>query len=342
MSCAPASPSNADTYTITVGDAAGGNYDLSGVTNNTATFTIGQIPQEELVIEGKPDAVSYGDSFQLTVSGGTTTGALTWKPTGPATVDGNGNVTITDVGEVTVTVERAGDGNHLPVKAQWTFTAAPKAVTASVVVKDKAYDGNTTAEVASAGITTINGDVVTIDPASITAAFDTPAAGTGKTVTLDASRVEVTGDAARYAVSYPATVTADITKAATTITTNPAGITPLTYDGQPQVLVTAGATNVGFLVYSLDGTNFSPKLPTGTDAGTYNVYYKVDGTADYTGVAVNTAPVIVTIAPKSITPKVELSEASYLYDGTKKSPKLTVKDGNTVLDEGQYKVTWDV
>ena len=341
LSCAPASPSNADTYTITVGDAAGGNYDLSGVTNNTATFTIGQIPQEELVIEGKPDAVSYGDSFQLTVSGGSTTGALTWNVTGPATVDGSGNVTITDVGEVTVTVEKAGDNNHLPVKAQWTFTAAPKAVTASVVVKNKAYDGNTTAEVASAGITTINGDVVTIDPASITAAFDTPAAGTGKTVALDASKVEVTGAAAKYAVSYPATVTADITKAATTITTNPAGITPLTYDGQPQVLVTAGATNVGFLVYSLDGTNFSPELPTGTDAGTYTVYYKVDGTADYTGVAVNTIPVTVTIAPKSITPEVELSEASYLYDGTKKSPKITVKDGSTVLDEGQYAVAWD-
>ena len=29
------------------------------------------------------------------------------------------------------------------------------------------------------------------------------------------------------------------------------------------------------MVYSLDGTNFSPEVPTGTNAGTYTVYYKV-------------------------------------------------------------------
>ena len=39
-----------------------------------------------------------------------------------------------------------------------------------------------------------------------------------------------------------------------------------------------------------------------TLAGTYTVYYKVDGTADYTGVAANTTPISVTIAPKSVTP----------------------------------------
>ena len=45
--------------------------------------------------------------------------------------------------------------------------------------------------------------------------------------------------------------------------------------------------------------------------------YKVDETADYTGVAVNTTPISVTIAPKSVTPTVELSESSFLYDNTK-------------------------
>ncbi len=339
--CDNAAPTDQGTYTITITDATGGNYDLTGVTANTATFTIGKTAQAPLVIEDRPATAIYGDTFTLTTSGGSSSSAVTWEATGPATVDENtGAVEITGVGEVTITATNPGDTNYLPVSDQWTFTAAPKPVTASVVVDDKAYDGTTDATVTSASIATINSDTVTIDPASITAAFDTVNVGTGKTVTLDTSKVQVTGDTAKYAISYPDTVTADITQAATTITTAPAKIDPLTYNGQPQALVTAGESNVGFLVYSLDGTKFSPDIPTGTDAGTYTIYYKVDGTADYTGVAANTTPIPVTIAPKAITAKVEPSEFSFLYDGTKKEPELTVLDGKNVIDPDQYTVTW--
>ncbi len=340
--CDNAAPTDQGTYTITITDATGGNYDLSGVTANTATFTIGKTAQAPLVIEDRPATTIYGDTFTLKASGGTSTSVVTWSVTGPAIVDADtGAVEITGVGEVTVTATNPGDTNYLPVSIQWTFTAAPKPVTASVVVDDKAYDGTTDATVTTASITTINGDTVTIDPASITATFDTVNVGTGKTVTLDTSKVQVTGDTAKYDISYPDTVTADITQATTTVTTAPAKIDPLTYNGQPQALVTAGVSNVGFLVYSLDGTKFSPDIPTGTDAGTYTIYYKVDGTTDYTGVAVNTTPISVTIAPKAITtPVVELSESSFLYDNTKKEPKITVKDNETVIDPKQYTVTW--
>ena len=339
--CSDSAPMNQGTYTITITDATGGNYDLTGVTANTATFTIGKTAQAELVIEGRPAATIYGDTFTLTTSGGSSSSDVVWSVAGTAaTVDADGNVTITDVGEVTITATNPGDTNYLPVSDQWTFTAAPKPVTASIVVGNRDFDGTTDATVTSASITTINSDTVTIDPASITAAFDTVNVGTGKTVTLDTSKVKVTGDTAKYAISYPDTVTADITQATTTITTAPKEITSLTYTGEPQKLVTAGVSNVGFLVYSLDGTNFSPDIPTGTDAGTYTVYYKVDGTADYTGVAANTTPISVTIAPKAITAKVEPSEFSFLYDGTKKEPELTVLDGKTVIDPEQYTVTW--
>ena len=212
-------------------------------------------------------------------------------------------MTITGVGEVTITATNPGDQNYESVSAQWSFTAAPKPVTASVTVADRAYDGTTDATVASAGIASADlvnsSDVVTIDETSITAEFDTASVGTGKTVTLDTSKVKVSGtDAAKYAISYPSTVTADITQATTSITTAPVKIDPLTYTGQPQKLVTAGKSNVGFIVYSLDGMNFSPEIPTGTDAGTYEVYYKVAGTADYTEVSVNTTAIEVTIADR--------------------------------------------
>jgi len=135
-------------------------------------------------------------------------------------------------------------------------------------------------------------------------------------------------------------VSVTIKKAKAEITAAPAKIDPLTYNRQPQALVTPGKSSVGFLVYSLDGTNFSPEIPTGTDAGTYTVYYKVDGTTNYDGVDVNETPISVTIAPKTITPKVELSESSYTYDGKKKNPIITVKDGSTVIEAEQYTVLW--
>lgn len=342
--CSDPAPTNQGAYTITIADAAGGNYDLTGVTANTANFSIGKTAQAPLVIEDKPTTTIYGDTFTLKTSGGSSGSAVAWSVTGTAaTVNvATGEVKITGVGAVTITATNPGDQNYLPVSDQWTFTAAPKPVTASIVVGNKPYDGTTAATVTSAGIAALSGDTVTIDLASITAVFDTPAAGTGKTVTLDTSKVKVTGaDAAKYAISYPDTASADITKAMATITTDPKEITPLTYTGQPRALVTAGRTNVGFLVYSLDKDGpYSPEIPTGTNAGTYNVYYKVDETGDYTGIAVNAAPISVTIAPKTITPKVEPLESSFLYDGTKKEPKITVKDDKTVIDPDQYTVTW--
>ena len=340
-----AAPINQGTYTIEISDATGGNYDLSklAVSDREATFSIGRAAQAELVIGGKPSPTNYGDTFTLSTTGGSGTGTVTWSVTGTAaTVNAStGAVEITGVGEVTITATNPGDQNYESVSAQWTFTAAPKPVTASVTVKNKDYNGTTNAEVDSVSITAVNGDDVTIDKTSITAEFDTASVGTGKTVTLDTSKVKVSGtDAAKYAISYPSTVTADITQATTSITTAPVKIDPLTYTGQPQKLVTAGESNVGLLVYSLDGTDFSPEIPAGTDAGTYKVYYKVDGTADYTGVDVNNPPITVTIAPKTVTPVIELDELSYLYDGTKHEPKITVKDGKTVIDEDQYTVTW--
>ena len=47
----------------------------------------------------------------------------------------------------------------------------------------------------------------------------------------------------------------------------------LTYTGEAQALVKAGG---GTMTYSLDGTSYSAEIPTGTDAGTYTVYYRVE------------------------------------------------------------------
>lgn len=51
----------------------------------------------------------------------------------------------------------------------------------------------------------------------------------------------------------------------------------LVYDGSAQALANAGSATFGSLQYSLDGTNYSTAIPTGTDASDYTVYYKVVG-----------------------------------------------------------------
>ncbi|MDR4932074.1 InlB B-repeat-containing protein [Segatella bryantii] len=80
---------------------------------------------------------------------------------------------------------------------------------------------------------------------------------------------------------------------ATPAVTAPTAVENLTYNGSAQALVNAGYTDFGTLLYSLDGQNYSEDIPTATDAGTYTIYYKVEGSDNWD--AVNAATVEVTI-----------------------------------------------
>ncbi|MDE6590894.1 MAG: hypothetical protein K2K53_11235, partial [Oscillospiraceae bacterium] len=435
------------TYTITISDKAGGNYDLSklDLADRQADFSIGQVPQEALVINGKPSVTNYGDSLQLSVSGGSGTGAVTWEVSGSsaalgaAGADGKVPVTLSDIGDVTVTVKKAGDTNYLAAEAEWTFTVAPKPVTAVVEGDNKGYDGKRDATVKSAAIAdddlVVNGgvrDTVVIDKTSIKAAFDTASAGTGKTVTLDSSKVKADAAAQKYAISYPGTVTADIAarEVALTITLSDhdletditaapkyyytfndserkpnasvtavatdngdsftlvagkdytvgynknknvgvaeviienveggnfdfadetvnfeirkadAGLTStpqandLTYNGALQDLVSVGTATGGTVVYTLDKDDedsYSTKIPQKTGAGTYTVYYKVQGDGNHNDAGAG--QVSVTIKRLAITPVITLSGAgltggpgtySYEYDGNAKTPAVTITGG---------------
>lgn len=54
-----------------------------------------------------------------------------------------------------------------------------------------------------------------------------------------------------------------------------------TYNGGEQALVNAGTADGGELQYSLDGVDWSPTIPTATNAGNYTVYYKAIPDADH-------------------------------------------------------------
>ena len=84
--------------------------------------------------------------------------------------------------------------------------------------------------------------------------------------------------------------TADFTIAAADIAaidiTAPTANT-LNFTGQAQALIEAGSVSggIGTMQYSLDGTNWSTDIPTGTDEGDYTVYYKVVGDDNHNDVA---------------------------------------------------------
>lgn len=82
----------------------------------------------------------------------------------------------------------------------------------------------------------------------------------------------------------------------------------LTYNGSEQALVTAGTSSQGILKYSLtkDG-DYKDHIPTATNAGTYNVYYKVVGDAKHNDKVFDT-PVTVTITKANYIGAKEVSD----------------------------------
>ena len=121
--------------------------------------------------------------------------------------------------------------------------------------------------------------------------------------------------------------------------TAPAAIDGLTYSGSAQALVRAGSTAHGKLLYSLskDGT-YSETIPTGTDAGEYTVWYKVEGDSNHKDS--QPGSITATIAPKTVTATVTVSGGSLTYTGDPLKPNVIVKDGDTVISPEEYDVSY--
>ena len=287
----------------------------------------------------------------------------------------SGQVTVTGVGTVTVRATKSdtdSDGNHHDATAEWTFIAGPKSVTATVTAKSRPYNGNdiaTVYAVVEQGNLAFPTDVITItgpDGADLTGKFSDANAGTSKTVTLDVGEsgavivkvngVELSGAAnEKYIVTIPNTTTANITKAETKITSSSIPVATPTYNGTEQALLgsniaaapTTTVTN-GEAVqveYALSKNgDYSTDIPKATNAGSYTVWYRVKETDNYFGTTAES--VVVTIKPKEVSPKVQLSQSSYTYDGTAKEPSVTVtyqetgEDGEVTIPSTEYTVAY--
>ena len=113
----------------------------------------------------------------------------------------------------------------------------------------------------------------------------------------------------------------------------------LTYTGQAQALITAGSvTSGGTMQYSLtENGTYSPVIPTGTDAGTYTVWYRVIGDANHNDTAPASVAVSIGKKPLTIT---KVACADKIYDGTTTVEPTSVIFDNMTLNRGtDYTVT---
>ena len=126
-------------------------------------------------------------------------------------------------------------------------------------------------------------------------------------------------------------ITPSISQAAGSVTA-PAVKTGLVYNGKEQALLgTLPASSTGTVHYSLDGTNYTGTPPTGKEAGTYTVSYKVVGDKNHLDVEAQSIQVKIekldiTVTAENKTSRVgqALAELTYTY-----TPELAAGDAFT-------------
>ena len=240
---------------------------------------------------GKTGLVYTGSAQDLITAGSTTTGTLQYSLDG--TNYGTNIPQGTDAKKYTVYYQVKGDANHSDVAASsFNVSIASKTVSSPTITLSQTsyiFDGsekNPTVTVADGG-TTISSDEYAVSYSNNTNV------GTA-TVTITDK------EGGNYNVSGSTTFAIS---AADGSLTPPTGKTGLIYSGSAQNLITAGSTTTGTLQYSLDGTNYDTKIPQGTDAKEYTVYYQVKGDANHKDIAAKTFKVTIAKAPLKITAK---------------------------------------
>jgi len=222
-----------------------------------------------------PTSLTYNGSEQsvnvqsVKLPDGTTLGSGDYSVTGTA---------ATNAGSYTATV--TGKGNYTGTTAAF-WQILPKSITGATVTLDPTS-------------LVYNGSQQSVSVKSVVLADKTA---------LGESDYSVAGNVGLNATTYTVTITGsgnytdtataawEITKATAVMSKAPAALNT-TYSGSAKNLVSKGEATFGEVVYAIGkdattkpaDTDFSTTIPTGTEAGTYYVWYMVPGTNNYNGI----------------------------------------------------------
>ena len=214
-------------------------------------------------------------------------------------------------------------------KVQWNAIAGngkPEIAPADYGLYDITFDANNgsgkTAYQTGKGAVTLAPNPFTYE-GYLLAGWKTEADGSG-TAYADQSEFDLTGDITLYAQWKQDIAFAEVTLDKPSLVYNGASQKPelsqVEWNGAPLA----------------ERTDYTAAWPDESiSAGTYSI--RLTGVGSYAG----TLDTAYTITAKSITPEVSLSPASYVYNGKAKAPKVTVKDGQTLLvKDKDYTVTY--
>lgn len=229
------------------------------------------------------------------------------------------------------------DGWSDTVTQEIKVTIRPRALKAKVVLEDKFFDGTTAAKIKSVTLEGIlEGDDVTVREGA--AVFNSKQRGDDVAVTCSGFVLDGYHKHC-YVLDQPFTVHADILKGNANLIMAPIP-KKMVYNGKQQTLVAPGVVEGGKLLYSLKQEGpYSESIPTGLYAGTYQIWYKVDGGEDYYSLAPAMVDAVIRTA-ESANLEVTLSTTRYYADGSEKRPAVTVTVGGAILPDTEYTVTY--
>jgi uncharacterized repeat protein (TIGR02543 family) len=259
-----------------------------GVYKNTCSFALNVTPLDRyksLTFKFKEVVpVRTLQAGWITLSGDSFTYDGTEHKPAVTVVDGNTSVAVTveysknkDAGEATVTV--VANAENYTGSVIKTFTIKPMPVTISgVKANDKVYDGNARAVIDISGATIdgkVEGDELTVNAESVTAAFADANAGGGKTVTLSGNFTLAGTSAGNYVLSaQPDIAAGTIEQKEVTVS----GLTAEEKDYDPNNNV--ATINCRGAVFN--GLIEGDELTISDVTGTYKIGENVDATLDVT------------------------------------------------------------
>ena len=279
-------------YTITPSGLTASNYEISFV---AGTLTVKKADISVEALAAKEKLVYNGKSQELVTAGKTNFGTLLYSLDGKkysAEIP-----TATDAKTYTVYYKVEGSDNWNAFEAKKVEVVIAKAPL-TVTAKDKSIVyGN---EPANDGV----------EYSGFIGEENESVLGGELSYSYSYKKLDKAGE---YTIT-PSGLTSgnyEITFAAGTLTVKKADVSvealaakeKLVYSGKSQELVTAGKTNFGTLLYSLDGKKYSSEIPAATDAKTYTVYYKVEGSDNWNAFEAKTIEVVIAKAPLTVTAK---------------------------------------